>query len=33
MEAFWSLIIVFGSTAVWLIVLQLINNYLAKKEK
>ncbi len=33
MEAFWALIIVFGSTAVWLLILQLINNYLAKKEK
>ncbi len=33
MQAFWALIIVFGSTAIWLIILQLINNYLAKREK
>jgi hypothetical protein len=33
MEALWALIIVFGSTGIWLIILQLINNYLAKKEK
>ena len=33
MEALWALIIVFGSTAARLVVLQLINNYLAKREK
>ena len=33
MEALWALIIVFGSTAAWLVDLQLINNYLAKREK
>ena len=33
MEALWALIILFGSTAIWLLILQLINNYLAKKEK
>jgi len=33
MEALWVLIIVFGSTAIWLVILQLINNYLAKKEE
>ena len=33
MEALWALIIVFGATAAWLVVLQLINNYLAKREK
>lgn len=33
MQALWALIIVFGSIGIWLIILQLINNYLAKKEK